>query len=440
MATRTLQSSGVQFTDQRNFYLSPRVTQELWPSVMPFTTVISQGNVKSPGEMEDTIFKLFEHRNPWRRQYFDNNGDSVTIGTNDADSSEITIDGIVGLNSTVDASYIGLECEVWDSTETTLRGTILVTSVPSSTGIKVRNLDGATAIATVDNDRYVVVGNAHGEGASSPEAWADDLHMAWNSTQEFRTPYEISRKLRKAALRGELKELDRLKKQKAGEHKMQKEKAFLYGRNPVGTNLDPDSADSFTDASGNGANWRTDANGNVVRTTMGIFTAIDKYGNSSGEDQNIFSYAEGAFTWKNYVAITEKMFQYLPNSGFKRAFCGRGAMSIWAVWGTDGIGGRSGWQVQLSPYKKDRLGFNFRTLETPHGVLQLIPTPAIDRGRNNWMLVIDHDDLWHAMYERPEFRQNIKTDNAPSLQKDEYWSDEGLGITLIEKHSVIKFT
>ncbi len=58
MATRTLQSSGVQFDDRRNFYLSPRTTRELWTSVMPFVTVISNGQVKSPGQMEDTVFKM----------------------------------------------------------------------------------------------------------------------------------------------------------------------------------------------------------------------------------------------------------------------------------------------------------------------------------------------------------------------------------------------
>ncbi len=352
----------------------------------------------------------------------------------------MSIDNITGLASSADDSYLGLIVECWDSTQTTLRGTAIITTVVNTTDIKLRNLDGSTSIATVDNDVWRVVGNAHGEGASSPEAWADELRVVWNATQEFRNPLEISRKLRKAALKGEMKDLNRLRKQKAGNHKMDKERAFLFGRNPIGCNLDPDSADTFSDASGNGAYWRTDGNANVVRTTMGVCTAIDKYGNSSGDDQNIWSYAEGEFAWDDYVDISEKMFQYLPNSGFKRAFCGRGAISVWAKWGKNGIGGRSGWKVELSPFKKDKLGFLFRTLETDHGVLQLIPTPALDGPRNKWMLVVDHDDLFHAVYERPEFRQNIKTDNAPSLQKDEYWSDEGIGMTLIEKHHLIKFT
>lgn len=440
MGTRNLQSSGVQYTDQRDFYISPRVVKELWPSIMPFVTVISNGNVKEKGDMPDTIFKMFEHRNPWRRQYFYNNGDSVTISAStNAESSAMSVDNITGLSSSVDDSYVGLEIECWDSSEVTLRGTAIITSVVSSTDIKLKNLDGATDISTVDNDVWRVVGNAHGEGASAPEAWADELHMAWNSTQEFRTSLEISRKMRKAVLRGERKELDRIKKIKAGEWKMQRERAMLFGRNPVGTNLDTGSADTFTDATGASAAWRTDANGHKLRTTMGIFTCIEKYGNSSGDDQNLFEFNEAAWTWDDYVDMSEKIFQYLPNSGYKRAFCGRGVMSILSKMSKNGIAGNSGWRIDLSGFRKDRLGFNYRALETNHGILQCIPTPGIDGPRNKWMIIVDTDNLFHAIYEPAEYHQNIKTDNKPTLQKDEYWGDEGIGVTNIETHTLVKF-
>ena len=265
-----------------------------------------------------------EHRNPWRREFFDNNGSSVTVGVTDAESSEIDIDGITGLNSTSDDSYIGLEVECWSSDLTTLRGTAFITSVPSTTEVKMKNLDGATSIATVDNDRWYVIGNAHGEGASSPEAWADELRVVFNSTQEFRTPIEISKKLRKAILRGERKELDRLQEQKGGAHKIQKERAFLVGRSPIGTNLDINSADTFGDASGSGTNWKTDVNGNVIRTTTGIITAIEQYGNSTGDDKNIFTVAEAAYTWDDFVDDTELIFQYAAGKHSRRAFTGKG--------------------------------------------------------------------------------------------------------------------
>ncbi len=438
MPTAGLHSSSVQFTDRRRFYLSENVTKELWPITTPFTTVIA--NQQTVTGMDDTLFKLFEHRNPWRKQFFYNNGSSVTIGVTDADSSAVRIDNITGLDSTANASFLNLEVEVWSADQSVLRGTALISNIPSTSTLKFKNLDGATSIATVDNDIFRIIGNAQGEGASSPEPWSDELRVVFNSTQEFRTPYALTKKLRRAVMRGETKELDRLRQQKAGEHKMQKERACLHGRSPVGTNLDPDSSETFRDESGtSGLYWRTDADGNTIRTTMGITTAIEKYGNSSGDDQNIFTIQEGSYTYGNYVDDMEKTFQYLPNSGIKRAFAGRGAMSYWSKMdGSQGFAGKSGWTVRLGDQKRDTLGFNYRMLETPHGVMQLIPTPGLDFGRNKWMIVVDDSNLFHAIYEPPEFRQNIKTDNAPSLQKDEYFSDEGMGMTLIESHSLWK--
>ena len=105
---------------------------------------------------------------------------------------------------------------------------------------------------------------------------------------------------------------------------MQKEKAFLFGSSAVGTNLDVDNADTFTDS------HRTDAGGKKVRTTMGLVTAIEKYGKSSGDDQNIFTVSAASYKYANFVDDMEKVFQYVPEAGVKLAFCGAGAMSYWS--------------------------------------------------------------------------------------------------------------
>ena len=46
-------------------------------------------------------------------------------------------------------------------------------------------------------------------------------------------------------------------------------------------------------------------------------------------------------------------------------------------------------------------------------------------------------NLFHAQYRKPKFQANIKTDNAYDGVKDQYFSDEGIGISLIESHSMI---
>ena len=137
----------------------------------------------------------------------------------------------------------------------------------------------------------------------------------------------------------------------------------------------------------------------------------------------------------------EKVFQYVPEAGVKRAFCGMGAMSYWSkMSGASGLAGNSGWTVNLDDMKRDTLGFNYRTLETPHGALQLIPTPVLRQAYNKTMLVVSDENLFHAQYRAPKFQANILTDDAYDGVKDQYFSDEGIGVTLIESHKLFQIS
>ena len=431
MSAKVLGDTGVLYTDRRDFYIDPQVVKELWTDVAPFTTVISNRETR---QTNDPIFKMFEHRNPWIKQTFMNNGDTDNL--NDAVTTEVdvTISDHVNLASP-DDSWLGLQCEVRSSAGVK-KAIVLITSVTNATTIGVKCLwnKDSTNTAMANDDVFTVIGNAHGEGTVAPKAWADELKTVWNSTQIFKTPLEITGTLLQASLRGESSELARLRAQKNQEHKMQKEKAFLFGARLGGTGLSG-SADSFADGG------MTDANSNKVRTTYGIVSAIENYGNSASgdDDQNIFSISttSGSETsYGDFVDMMEKVFQYVPTAGVKRAFCGAGALGYWSKLGGAGSLNASGWTVNIGDMKRDSLGFNYRTLETPHGLLQLIPTPALRGDYNKTMLVVDEDNLFHAQYRAPMFQANIKTEDAYDGVKDQYFSDEGIGISLQESHSI----
>jgi len=435
MATgKNLSGSGVLYTDRRDFYISPQVVKELWTDVTPFTTVVANQEQRTPN---DPTFKMFEHRNPWNKQEFSLAADPASVASKAELGTAVAVDGIVGLASSVDSSYLGLECEVWDSTKTTLRGHALITVVGTNE-LKYKNI-GSEALDAADNDVFIVVGNAHGEGTEAPDSWADELKVVYNTTQIFKTPLQITGTLEAAALRGESSELARLRLQKSQEHKIQKERAFLFGDSPIGTGLadsrDGASNESFTDG------YTTDANGNVVRTTKGIVTALEDYGATSGDDQNVFTVSEASYSYSSFVDDMEKVFQYVPEAGMKMAFCGMGAMSYWSkMEGSSGFAGNSGWNVNISSSERSSMGFNYRQLETPHGVLMLIPTPVLRGPYNKHMVVVSEENLFHATYRPPVYQTNIKTDNAFDGVKDQYMSDEGIGITLIESHKLFKIT
>jgi hypothetical protein len=433
MATeKLLKASGVLYTDRRNFYVDPQVTKELWTDVAPFTTLISNQEMR---KVPDPVFKMFEHRNPWVKQKFViNNGGGYTIPDDDTGVASVAIDGIVGLASSADSSYVGLVVEIWNSAETTNRGCAVITE--SSTTLTLKSLANG-AISVSNDDICYIVGSAHGEGSSAPEAWSDELSVVFNSCQIFKTPLQITGTLQAAVLRGESSELARLRRLKGQEHKMQKEKAFLFGMRDDGTGLDlqdGSTSDSFNDAG------RSDADGNLIRTTYGIVSAINQYGDSSGDDQSVFT-VDGSYAYGDFVDDMEKVFQYVPESGVKRAFCGAGALGYWSkMAGSSGLAGNSGWTVSLGDMKRDSLGFNYRVLETPHGMLQLIPTPALRGPYNKYMVAVSDENLFHAQYRPQQYQTNIKTDNAFDAVKDQYMSDEGVGIQLIESHHLFKIT
>ena len=446
MATEKLMhASSVLYTDRRNFYVDPQVTKELWTDVAPFTTLISNQEMR---KVPDPVFKMFEHRNPWVKQEFRNNAETVTLAVNGTESAALNVDGITGLSSTCDSSWLGLVVEIWDTTKTYKRATALISSIVDADEIKVKIISTADGndYDLVAEDWYMVIGNAQGEGSSSPEAWADELQVVYNSTQIFKTPLQVTGTLEAAVLRGESSELARLRRMKAQEHKMQKEKAFLFGERVGGTGLqeasyaagnnDTNNDETFADGG------RTDSDGNLIRTTYGIVSAIDKYGESTSthDAQNIFT-VDSSYGYSNFVDDMEKVFQYVPETGMKRAFCGAGALGYWSkMAGASGMAGNSGWSVNVGDMKRDSLGFNYRVLETPHGMLQLIPTPALRGPYNKYMAVVSDENLFHAMYRDSVYQTNIKQDNAFDGVKDQYMSDEGVGIQLIESHHLFKIT
>jgi hypothetical protein len=418
---------GVLFTDRRKFYIDPNIYSELWTSVTPFLSGL-MSKAGSRRDLADPLFKMFEHRNPWQKQECVTTT-AATIG-NDDNSDALTVGSIVGMStgiaSAADNSYLGLVFEVWDSTKTTKRGVVFVTATAANT-LTVKNM-GTTSITTVSGDYLVLIGHQHGEAKEAPDAWADELLVVWNSTGIIRVPVDISGTLYQASLRGANKELERLRKQKMQQHKLYTEKLFLRGQSVLGTNMD--ASGTFAD------NWRTDADSRKVRSAMGLITAIETYGNTSGEYQNVFDNTAG-MDFSDWVDITEKLWQYLPDSGVKDFYCGPRALSYWSKIDNQGKL-RTGFDIKLSDMKSDELGVYFKYLETPFGLSRLIFTPSLKREYQNYMISATPENMFHAVYRPLRYFTNIKTDNNYDGIKDEYFSDEGIGISLIESHSIVK--
>jgi len=444
MSTATLSNNslGILYTERRIFHIDPFVVKELWNDATPFLAIVANQEIR---QVPDPDFKMFEHRAGWvKEQCSVNNGAGYSWAVDGAagDSiADVAVDGIVGLSSSVDNSWLQLEFEIWDSTFTTYKGTAVVTAVGSgtvtlkSTGNSRLSTNKAAALA--DNDVLSVIGTGFGEETEAPEGFTDDLEVVWNSAQIFKTAVSISGTLAAAALRGYSNELERFRMDKAKYHKIRKNRTFLLGNRPGGTNMDSIDGTSLTDSH---STVLTDAAGKNMRLTMGIIPTIYRYGSSdtTNDKQNIFTIDAQTYKYSNFVDDMEKIFQYLPPDGTLKAVCGPSAMSYWSkVDAEAGFAKKSGFAVQIDSMSRSELGFNFRRLITPHGILELIYDPGMRGPYANSMLIVDPSNLFLAQYRPEAFMANVKTDNAYDGVKDLWFSDEGVGITLIERHAIM---
>lgn len=438
-------SGSVLFTDRRNFYIKENIVREQYPIVTPFLTFVA--NFSTITNMKDRQYKMFQHRNPWVRQYIQMNDSDVTCDADNAeDACTVQASNSLGLASTFTAALTNLKCGVYASTTPSAvggkptgesLGTVVVTTFTNATTISVKNMTGDQI--TIPGKGYLQVeGTEYGEGSEAGTGWADELQVVWNQAGIHRTSFQLTDDIMQASLRGESDEYNRVKKQKAQEHQMQNERQLMFSQFSFGPNLD--QGDTFSDGA------RTDADGNALRPTYGAFSAIIKYGvtDTTNDDQNIFSIPTASYDYNDFVDQTEKSFEFVADN-IQPIFCGQKFNSYWSK--LSGAGGRAGlsakskWTVNLGDMKKGRLGFHYRELETPNGIYQLVPTKSLTKSTYNaYGFAPGKDDIFLAQWKKPVYAQNIKTDNNPLYQKNEYISQNGMGLTNLPVHKMFKLT
>jgi len=290
------------------------------------------------------------------------------------------------------------------------------------------------AAALADDDVLEVIGHAAGEGSYSPEAIQSQPSVVYNSCAIQRTPIEITKTLAKTALKGTnlekvrtAKEVERLRVMAMRRHKMRVQKRILMEARVGGIGANGESFIGHI----------TDKDGRTVRTTMGYIPALERYGITSGDQQNVFTASAAAYTFTQLTEDLDKIAQYTIG-GVRRAYCGPAAMTYWSSLAN---ASQQGWNIQLSAGEKDRYGNVVRYLDTGSLTLELIPLHIL-RGTPyaGYMLIPDMDNIEYRYFRNDSFHANIKNENGYDGIKDEYFSDMGLALTQMKRHALIKVT
>ena len=438
--TAAATSAGVgQAPDRRRLYdFSDRVA-ELAPEESPFFVYLSQV-AKSP--TDDSVFRFLENRSKidWTSRNFllaaaVNGGSAVSAGSSYAFSVDTTggasvdwlIKGMVFAVSTVDSTAGYAQTLVRVDSAVTDAG-----STSSFTGkiIDVSNANVSGYNVLADNDAAQVVGTAFAEGSASPDTFSSEIEDDYGYTQIFKTACELSNTAIATRYRGYANEFERIWATKLREHKVDIERAMLFGQK---------------------------ARTGGIQYTEGIVGHIVKNANPTTDD-SAFSYTSGApyyrsvaqaeLTYDRLLADLEVIFDPARGGSADRLVLaslpvitffnklGDGAFMDASMGSAANMVNRYNFEERQGAF-----GHKIMTIDTVHGTMHLVKEPLFRGLSSGFMLMADMSKL---MY-RPLVGNGLNRDTHiitnvqntdEDLRKDMVITEAGLEVTLPECHAL----
>jgi len=447
--TAAATSAGVgQAPDRRRLYdFSDRVA-ELAPEESPFFVYLSQV-AKSP--TDDSVFRYLENRskiNMTTRNFLlaadVNGGSAVTAGQNytftvDADTST---GGVASGGASVDFLIKGMVFVVNTTTGSETAGyaqtMVRIETAPNDDGttssfsgkiIDVSNANVSGYNVLVDNDVCQVIGTAFAEGSASPDTFSTEIEDDFGYTQIFKTACELSNTAIATRYRGYANEFERIWATKLREHKVDIERAMLFGQK---------------------------ARTGGVQYTEGLVGHIVKNANPTTDD-SAFSYTSGApyyrsvaqaeLTYDRLLADLEVIFD--PARGGSSDRLVLASLPVITFFNKLGDGAfmdaSMGYNNGVNRYnfeeRQGQFGHKIMTIDTVHGTMHLVKEPLFRGLSSGFMLMADMSKL---MY-RPLVGNGLNRDTHiitnvqntdEDLRKDMVITEAGLEVTLPECHAL----
>jgi hypothetical protein len=439
-AATTAQGAGGygQAPDQRKLYdFSDRVA-ELMPEESPFFVYLSQ---VAKVATDDNIFRYLENRtvtNYTARNFSlaaDVNGGSAVSAGNLYD---FTVDDAAGGSIGFITKGMVLAVKSVDSTDGYSQVLVRVESAPnvqsanttfSGRVIELSN-SGITGYNVIsDNDEAQIVGTSFGEGTGSPDTFSDTLEDDFGYTQIFKTACELTNTAIATRYRGYANEFDRIWAQKLREHKVDIERAMLFGQK----------------ARVNGLQYTEGLVGHIVKNVAPV-TDDSAFSYSSG-NAYYRSVAQSELTYDRLLADLEVIFDPARGGSSERLVLA--SLPVITFFNKMGDGAFIDASVGHSnaPYRvnmnnvQGSFGHQLMEINTVHGSMYLVKEPLFRGIASGFMLMADMSKLAY----RPLVGNGLNRDtqimtnvqNADEdLRKDMILTEAGLEITLPECHAL----
>ena len=310
-----------------------------------------------------------------------------------------------------------------------------IDAVNSSTSIDITWLTNPGSDADPGSSaKATVIGTAFGEGTGAPDVFSQELDNDYGYTQIFKTACEMSNTARATVYRGYADEWARLWNLKLREHKIDIERAMLFGQR---------------------------ATSGGVQYTEGIAGHIMANGQSqTKEDSEQLEYTEGqaylktvaagSLTYDVLLKDLEVVFDPARGgSSSKLALCSLPVISLFNKLGDgagfvgDSIVNGSGSRYNFNA-SQGTFGHKIMKVETVHGDLSLVKEPLFRGMSGEFMCMVDLD---HVSY-RPLVGNGVNRDTSittnvqqadEDLRKDMILTEAGLEVTLPETHALFNF-
>ena len=319
---------------------------------------------------------------------------------------------------------------VADNNENMLQGIGRIESVTQNsddTSIVVKTVqtvDGST-VTLDDNGDCVVIGTSYEQGSGAPDVWSQELDNDYGYTQIFKTACEMTNTARATVYRGYADEWARLWNLKLREHKVDIERALLFGM------LGSQGGIQYTD----GIVGHILKNGTITDGSIGSYSEGNPY-------LGMFTTAE--MTYDGLLGAFEVMYDP-ARGGSQSKLC---LASLPVVSHFNKISGFADGSMgsQLSQYNfeasKGTFGHKVMKIETVHGDCSIVKEPLFRNNASGHMAFVDLD---HVSY-RPLTGNGVSRDTSittnvqqadEDLRKDMILTEAGLEVSLPETHALI---
>ena len=351
--------------------------------------------------------------------------DTLIFDTSGGDGVDWLIPGMVVAIGDVDGNSVpttsNVRINTVDNTSSATQTTCSVTSI---------SVIGGSTIALADNSKCTVIGTSFEQGSGAPDVFSQELDNDYGFTQIFKTACEMTNTARATVYRGYADEWQRIWNLKLREHKIDIERAMLFGQRGSAGGI------QYTD-------------GIVGSTIYNGYSNIVNDGSQLSYNSGAPYYksnAAGEWTYDDMLSDFEVMFD--PARGGSRAklaLASRPVISHFNKLGTTGMisGSLTDGDTRYNfPSSTGSFGHLVNKVQTVHGDVTLVAEPLFRGFAAGFMMMVDLD---HVSY-RPLVGNGVNRDTSittnvqqadEDLRKDMILTEAGLEVTLPETHALI---